>query len=346
MRIAIIAEIDRENEFPHEFSPIRYHHVGYWLQELSKRHEVAIVDWRDLDEGFNAKEYVIQGEQRPQIIREEKNLEDLGDVILIRQSGPMHSQKRGTEKFKFSEESYKQFLTSIKQFSRPVINDPEMLMLAISKEYLLTLEKNGLPVIPSLIVTKPISIDALKEHLIALHSCREVVVKPKLFSGYGAGVRKLSSFSNDNEFKEYFEKFNPLIAQPVLESIYVEGEFSLIFLGEQVSHAVNKITGSFLINQDFNPTYSQFEPSEEMIETARQVKKMIEQEYHCSMDGIMRFDFIKKDGIFLLNEIEMINPGLYIRDLNMYPEFLEKLEKYLVSVKEKFDSKFIEQELR
>ncbi len=331
MKIVIIAEICKNNEYPHEHSPIRYHHVGYWLQELSKKHEVSIVDWRELEDDFQVNEFAIQTEEGPQVIKERKFLEELGDVVFIRQSGPMHEQKRGTSGFKFSEESYRHFLTNISTFPKPVINDPTVLMLAISKEYLLELEKNNLPIIPALEVRKQISKDQLKKHLVSLHSCREVVVKPKLYSGYGAGVRKLSSFESDDEFQKYFEKFNPLIAQPVLESIYEEGEFSLINLGNTISHAVKKHTGSFLINQDYKPTYTQFEPSQELIDTTNNIKKFLSEKYSCSMNGVMRFDYIKKDGKYLLNEIEMINPGLYIRDLDIYKEFLEQFEAYLVN---------------
>ncbi len=326
MEIVIIGEISEDIE--HEYAPIKYHHLGYLLEQISLRHKAILVDWRDIDDGLIVKRGIKIIDKKVSI--EELNIEmnQLAEVIFIRQSGPMHIQRKNKVKNPYEESKYLHFLKALQEFKGIITNDPKLLSLAISKEYLLQLQTKGHSIIPTReALTYDELILCVKD--LNLFETNEIVLKPKLYSGYGAGVRKLQDFEDEFELESYIEEFKPILVQPLMKQIYTEGEYSLIFLGNELSHGVNKKTGNFLINQDYNPVYIQYFPSEEHYKQAKDILKTIEEIYNCSTDGILRLDFIKKGEQMLLNEIEIINPGLYIKDMNMYSMFAEKFVQYI-----------------
>jgi hypothetical protein len=89
-----------------------------------------------------------------------------------------------------------------------------------------------------------------------------------------------------------------------------EGEWSLVFLGGEYSHAVLKrpAAGDFRVQEEFGGTSTMAEAPRSLRESAAQVLTAVEHPWlYARVDGV-RGD----DGRLLLMELEMLEPLLFL----------------------------------
>ena len=101
-----------------------------------------------------------------------------------------------------------------------------------------------------------------------------------------------------------------VLVQPFLEAINTEGEWSLVFYGGEYSHAVLKRPrqDDFRVQQAHGGTASVREPSTDVIDQARKVLAAAgQQTLYARVDGCV------VDGKFVLMELELIEPDLFLR---------------------------------
>jgi glutathione synthase/RimK-type ligase-like ATP-grasp enzyme len=105
-----------------------------------------------------------------------------------------------------------------------------------------------------------------------------------------------------------------VMVQPFLPEIQ-EGEWSLVFLGGEYSHAVVKrpADGDFRVQHDFGGTVERREPEGSLIEDARNVLRAAAKATKTAIGDILyaRVDGIVRDGGLLLMELEVIEPVLF-----------------------------------
>ena len=101
-----------------------------------------------------------------------------------------------------------------------------------------------------------------------------------------------------------------MMVQPYVESIESDGELSLLFYGGEYSHAVRKLParGDFRVQIDRGGTASRMEPPAAVIADARRALSVVPgQVAYARVDGCMI------DGRFTLMELEVLEPGLFMR---------------------------------
>jgi glutathione synthase/RimK-type ligase-like ATP-grasp enzyme len=101
-----------------------------------------------------------------------------------------------------------------------------------------------------------------------------------------------------------------VLVQPFLEAIRTDGEWSLLFYGGDYSHAVLKRPrrGDFRVQQTHGGTSEVSEPSPQVIEQAQRALDAAGQASHYA-----RVDGCVVDGRFVLMELELIEPDLFLR---------------------------------
>jgi glutathione synthase/RimK-type ligase-like ATP-grasp enzyme len=198
-------------------------------------------------------------------------------------------------------------------------NAPALVQWSVDKRYLRDLDARGVAIVPTIWVSTEDGSEAPDlDALIAEQGWTGgAVVKPAISATAHETWRIAADDGNAHQIR-----FKALLAaspsgvmvQPYLPEIQ-DGEWSLIFLGGDFSHAVVKrpADGDFRVQNNFGGTVERREPDESLIEDARAVLRaaanatstMVEEILYARVDGIVR------NGALLLMELEVIEPVLF-----------------------------------
>jgi glutathione synthase/RimK-type ligase-like ATP-grasp enzyme len=200
------------------------------------------------------------------------------------------------------------WLNRLRELKVSVINDLDTLMWNLNKKYLFELSQKHLPVIPSLCVT-PDNQRSLAELMKQLDS-KQIVVKPVQSAGAWRTLRV--SLDNmlevDREFSIWRQEQDFLV-QPFMPEIMSEGEWSLIFFGGKFSHALLKRAkaGDFRVQSDHGGTVHAVDVSVDIQAQAQAILNTLER-----MPCYARVDGVLRDGQFMLMELELLEPELFL----------------------------------
>jgi len=103
----------------------------------------------------------------------------------------------------------------------------------------------------------------------------------------------------------------PFFVQPFIENIQSEGEYSLFFFNGEYSHAILKTpaAGDFRVQEEHGSAIESTTPPAALLRTAERVFSHIE-----PLPVYGRGDWVRgPNGRFLLMELELIEPSLYLR---------------------------------
>lgn len=177
------------------------------------------------------------------------------------------------------------------------------------KGYLRDLERAGVPIVPTAWVSSSESPGSLKE-LARARGWIDVVVKPAVSASANRTWRTHGSFGEqeENQFRALAASGDVMV-QPLIEPLVREGEWSLVFLGGEFSHAVLKrpASGDFRVQAHRGGTVSRAEAAAEWIAEARSILDAVREPWlYARVDGCI------VDGRFLLMELEMLEPDLFL----------------------------------
>lgn len=190
----------------------------------------------------------------------------------------------------------------------PAINSAPLLRWNARKDYLRTLEAAGVRVVPTRWIA-PQERQTLRSVLESA-GWDQAVVKPVISASAHETWRTDLGSSGAHE-----ARFRRLVAggdvmvQPFLNEIETAGEWSLVFLGDGFSHAVVKRpkTGDFRVQKQFGGSRELVQPDDRLLTAARGIL------VHTPGPAIYaRIDGCVVDGHFLLMELELIEPELFL----------------------------------
>ncbi|HKR77010.1 MAG TPA: hypothetical protein VJR95_10105 [Rhodanobacter sp.] len=189
----------------------------------------------------------------------------------------------------------------------PVINPVALMRWNSDKRYLLQLESLGVPTIPTRLAPR----EGLHETLATFRG-REVVVKPVVSGGAWRTVR---GTVGDAAFDLSVSELPPgdYLLQPFVQAIVDDGEWSLLFFDGEFSHAVIKrpATGDYRVQSQYGGRTDAIEPDATTLAAARHVLATCAALGHGDA-GYARVDGVVEDGQFLLMEVELIEPFLFL----------------------------------
>lgn len=206
-------------------------------------------------------------------------------------------------------QEFKEWCNKIQALGIPVLNDLSLVLWNSSKEYLLSIQKQGFGVIPTHIITKGLIGDF---HLWknSQNPLAEFVIKPAVSGG---GKNTLRTTIQDiplvQDQLESWMKEESYLLQPFLSEVAEVGEYSYIFFDGKFSHAVLKkaMKGEFRVQHFFGGSIFDYEPSqEELAKIIPYVEAFAPNTLYARVDGIWR------EGQFLLMELELIEPYLFL----------------------------------
>jgi len=203
------------------------------------------------------------------------------------------------------------------------INSPEIVRWNMDKRYLNDLQAAGF-VIPRTVFVKQGS-SADLEGVMNAAGLTDAVIKPTIsasaFETYRVRRGEASSFNL---------KFNKLLSerammvQEFVGEIETAGEWSLVYLGGEFSHAVNKLPrpGDFRVQHEHGGRYRAAVPSTELQNAASAiVSRFAQQAIYCRADMLLR-----PPGPTLM-ELELIEPLLHFE---LAPTAAERMAELLL----------------
>ncbi|MEV8376422.1 hypothetical protein AB0P21_27010 [Kribbella sp. NPDC056861] len=186
-----------------------------------------------------------------------------------------------------------------------VLNDSDLVRWNADKRYLLELRERGVAIVPS-----QVAAGACLREVVAGLDGQEIVIKPTVSATARhtvrgtAGSAELSTAMDDLPDTVY-------LVQPFQPEIQSEGEWSLIFLGGEFSHAVLKrpAAGDFRVQNDFGGTSELLDPPAVVLDGSLEALAAANTRrapVYARVDGIV------SNGRYLLMELELIEPYLFL----------------------------------
>ena len=194
-----------------------------------------------------------------------------------------------------------------------LINSHEIIEWNFDKSYLQDLAKKGVELVPTICIERGERADIAA--LARERGWNDIVVKPTV----GGGGYRCYRFSPD-EIARYANEIETTLAdcgvlvQPFIPEITGGGELSLLFFDGVYSHAVRKRpkAGDYRVQFQYGGTNENADVSETLV---RQAHVCIENA--PALPTYARVDGVVKDGRFLLMELEVFEPLMF---LERHPE--------------------------
>lgn len=225
------------------------------------------------------------------------------DAVLLRSVWDYHRRY----------DEFTEWLARLDKAGVPLLNDSGLVRWNGDKRYLLELRERGVAIVPSQVAAGA----GLREVVSGLDG-QEIVVKPTVGATALYTVRGVAGSAELDQALAELPEIVYLV-QPFQPEIVADGEWSLIFVDGEFTHAVIKraAAGDFRVQSDFGGTVTPTDPTPVVLDTARTALEAV-----GPAPTYARVDGVVVNGRFLLMEVELIEPELFFPQ---YPEAVSKL---------------------
>lgn len=225
-------------------------------------------------------------------------------------------------------DSFLALLQCIDRSNAILVNAIELVRWTISKTYLRDLESRGAAIVPS-IWHEQFDSAALPGFFEA-HQTDRIIVKPVVSTNAHATflLTRIVPANIVAILEKTFAE-RAFVVQPFMENVQAEGEYSLFFFSNEFSHAILKTPKEedFRVQEEYGAKIVSTEPERELLEAGAGLMRLVK-----PMPVYARCDFIRgADNRFLLMELEVIEPSLYLRmDSDSPMRFARAFDAYVV----------------
>jgi len=191
-----------------------------------------------------------------------------------------------------------------------LVNPLALVHWSLAKTYLRDLEQGGAGIVPSLWYERMQS--GLLEQAFEAHDTDRIIVKPVVSTNATHTFLLTREMARDlaDTLQATFGS-RPFVIQPFIENIQREGEFSLFYFNRELSHSTLKIPkrGDFRVQEEHGAEVLAVEAEPALIEAGERAMQLV-----MPMPAYARADFVRgPDGRFLVMELELIEPSMYLR---------------------------------
>lgn len=227
-------------------------------------------------------------------------------------------------------ESFMAVLERIDGSRAVLVNELRLVRWNVEKTYLRDLEERGAAIVPSR-WCDDFDHRKLRRLFDELDTTR-VVIKP-VVSTNARDTFLVSRDATESKFDRRDPlaaafRARPFIVQPFVEGIQSEGEYSLFYFGNELSHAILKSPRAtdFRVQEEHGASILPVSPEPELVLAGDLVMELVR-----PVPAYARCDLVRgADGRFLLMELELIEPSLYLRMDPAAPErFAASLDRYV-----------------
>lgn len=229
------------------------------------------------------------------VVWTEANADDLRcDLLVVRSCWDYHLRPQ----------EFLQWTSEVGQ-RMPVLNPPVLLRWNADKRYLCELEAAGFP-IPATFVLEPNTLTD-PAALMQSRGMETAILKPAV-SASAYGTFLLAANVQAGQAVRDFLRERTMILQEFIPEVRTRGEWSLIFMGAEFSHAVQKrpVSGEFRVQREFGGSAEASAPPSDALGLAlRLVQQFAHEALYC------RVDLVEAERGWLLMELELIEPDLF-----------------------------------
>lgn len=222
------------------------------------------------------------------------------DALVLRSTWDYHHNVR----------SFHTWLNSLEKAGMTVFNDIRTVRWNVDKRYLAELSAQNVPV-PRTVYVDQAQFSPLAVIMEELNAGK-LVIKPSVSaSGDNTWLCSRNEIPvSEKRFNEALNAGARLMVQEYIEPIETEGEWSLMFFAGVFSHAVIKRPrpGEFRVQEQFGGSTQRAHPQKDLIEQAGRI-------LHVSGKPALyaRVDGVFLDGVFVLLELELVEPSLFLQ---------------------------------
>ncbi|MEJ7733759.1 MAG: hypothetical protein WKG00_31760 [Polyangiaceae bacterium] len=187
-------------------------------------------------------------------------------------------------------------------------NAGETILWNFDKRYLAGMAEAGVATVPTLFVGQGASDDIAA--LVRARGWDDIVIKPTVAGGaYRTHRLRVADYARYAEDVATTLKDRGVLVQPFLPEIVAEGELSLLFFDGVFSHAACKRAkaGDYRVQFTFGGTFDRVEMAPALIEQARACIA-----HAPGSPAYARVDGVLQDGRFILMELEVFEPFLFL----------------------------------
>jgi glutathione synthase/RimK-type ligase-like ATP-grasp enzyme len=219
------------------------------------------------------------------------------DAIVLRSNWDYH----------FEPDAFVGWLDRLERAGARVFNPPALVRWNLTKAYLLELGRAGVPTVATVILEDESR--AGLEAVMAARGWSRVVMKP-VISASAHDTRLVSAATMDEAAAALASGAmrRPVLIQPFVEEIQTRGEWSLIFIETEMTHAVLKrpAAGEFRVQPRLGGTVETPEPADAVQRVARAALAALP-----APPLYARIDGVETAAGFRIMEIEVNEPGLF-----------------------------------
>jgi glutathione synthase/RimK-type ligase-like ATP-grasp enzyme len=276
----------------------------------------SFVTWDipNLDELFEEDNLLIrgfeaQGFQASSVVWSDPNIDwNRFDVALI----------RSTWDYLDAPELFLNVLSKIESSSCRLYNPVSALQWNMNKQYLLDLEKWGIPIIPTYPAAH-VELDALHD-LFVENKWQIVILKPTIGLA-GSNIYRIPLDKLDKTLSKLrtSQPHSEYLIQPFIENIITEGEWSFVYFNHELSHVLLKkpAPNDYRVQGIYGGTIQSSEPQTDDLMQAQAVLDKLPLDILYA-----RLDFVRVAGQMSVMEVELIEP---IFSFNLVPASIARL---------------------
>jgi glutathione synthase/RimK-type ligase-like ATP-grasp enzyme len=203
---------------------------------------------------------------------------------------------------------FREWLERLDAGRLPVWNSVSLVDWNAHKSYLIDLSSHGVPIVPTRVLDNP-TVEEI-EALVGEEGWQRFVLKPAISaSGYETHALDDRFEPATREIIRQVAAIGDVLVQPFVDEVPRDGEYSLIFIDGEYSHAaIKRAAGAeFRVQTEHGGSVAAIEADPWLIEAGSRVLNALpEVPLYARVDGIMRGDD------FLLMELELIEPNLFV----------------------------------
>jgi hypothetical protein len=238
------------------------------------------------------------------------------DAVILRSTWDYHLQP----------EEFLCWIDWLRDALVPLWNPHTRVRWNANKTYLRDLDAQGVAVVPTI---WPEAADRISlRHRMRELGWTKAVVKPRISAT--AHRTQLVTLEDADSAQPLFDEIRSgpgVMVQKFMDSILKNGEWSLIFFEREFSHAVLKkpAAGDFRVQNDFGGSETVTDPPAHVLESAGALLHAVEPTLYARVDGVV------EEGKFLLMELELIEPALFLASHPIAPAtFADAIAKKLL----------------
>lgn len=234
---------------------------------------------------------------------------------------------RSTWNYHHYHDRFRDWVEQLKSQDIQLFNSHDVVLWNMDKIYLEELIALEIPVVPT--NWAECGTQENLEQILESRAWPRAIVKPRI--GASANFVMIVNVEEADAVQARFEELlaqHNLMIQPLVEEIQ-NGEWSIMFIQNEFSHAVLKTPEDVFVQAELGGTWELATPSPQLIESARGVLVAAQRIMGQNSFLYSRVDGVEVDGQFILMELELIEPELF---LSAAPQAAQKLAAELAKV--------------